>query len=61
MYPDELLYDFHATNLAKELGIENVGTPKFELYDDSLDTTSYRFATKPTSGTVYIKVDTSKM
>jgi hypothetical protein len=56
-YPKELIFDFYANQIAEDFGIDNIGTPKFEVSDDSDDTTGYRFATKPISGCCYIKWD----
>ena len=56
-YPKKLVWDYYAENIADDFGIDNIGQPFYELTEGSDDTVTYRFATKPTSGTCYIKFD----
>lgn len=59
-YPKELIFDYYANEVSNLFEIDNIGQPFYEISDDSDDTTGYRFATKPTSGTCYIKFDRSQ-
>lgn len=56
-YPSNLIYDYYANRLSDDFGVENIGTPKFEITDDSDETTGYRFATSNRQGCCYIKFD----
>lgn len=60
-YPDKILFDYYGKKIAEDFSIDEIGQPFFELADDADETTSYRFATKPTSGTCYIKFDRNKV
>lgn len=55
-YPDELVGDLDSPRLVDFFGLEGVGTPVFELYDDDDDLTTYRFASLERRGTVYFKI-----
>lgn len=60
-YPDTLLYDYYAFDLADKLGLETMGQPLYDIAENVDETTGYRFAFKPHNGTLYVKFDRDKV
>lgn len=58
-YPNELVGEYWSTQIAEDLGIDNIGTPVIELTNDDADVNGYRFATLERNGTCYIRFDRS--
>lgn len=55
-YPDQLVGDLDSEFIADEFGLDGVGTPVFELYDDDSNQSSYRFASLERRGTIHIRI-----
>ena len=56
-YPDELLFDYYSMQITEQLGIDGLGQPMFDIAHTSDTVTTYRFATCPRNGTLYVSFD----
>ncbi|HUS74053.1 MAG TPA: hypothetical protein VMY06_13415 [Sedimentisphaerales bacterium] len=56
-YPDELLFDYESKLISDMLGIDGIGQPMFDIANTSDTVTTYRFASCPRNGTLYVSFD----